>query len=264
MKKWRIFEENCVKYLNSKFSNYADFILEGDSNSRKSDILVSTKNGKNFYIEAKDSPSQSGQFVLLPDLNKDVFVYSKLNNTEINEYSEKIIDYMNHDFDSFKNPGTSGKTITFEDNYKIFSEWIIKMYKEKNVSLVITKDFTILPIEKFMDYFDITAKYRVKKSGSGYVAKKNIENIMKFIEKSEYTIINTEIIDKKIFVYSPNNLDKKRFFVNGKEYMFSKKNNNKYEIRKLSNTKNSNVIFSIEKKENVLGLSEEEIIKYLI
>lgn len=264
MKKWRIFEENCVAYLNSKFNKYADFILEGDSNSKRSDILVNTKNGKKFYIEAKDSPSQSGQFVLLPDLNQDIFIYSKLNNNEINEYSEKIIDYMNHDFEYYKNPGTSGKSIDFEGSYKIFSEWIIKMYKEKNVSLVISKDFTILPIEKFMDYFYITAKYRVKKSGSGYVSKKNIENVIEFIKTCEYTITNIEIVGKKIFVYSPDNLYKKRFFVNGQEYMYSQKNDNKYEIRKLSNTKNSNVIFSIEIKENILGLSEEEIIKYLI
>ena len=57
-------------------------------------------------------------------------------------------------------------------------------------------------------------------------------------------------------MYSTRNLHDVRFVLDGYEYMFSIRDD-KYEIRKLSNTFNANVIFSIFKK-NQKGLTDAE------
>ena len=64
-------------------------------------------------------------------------------------------------------------------------------------------------------------------------------------------------------LYSQENLHNERFIIGKNEYMISKRENN-YEIRKLSNTSNANVIFSIELKSNKSGLSVSDFIFILI
>lgn len=49
---------------------------------------------------------------------------------------------------------------------------------------------------------------------------------------------------------------------NGYEYMFSQRGS-EYEIRKLSNTFNANVIFSIDLKPTINGANENRFIAYL-
>lgn len=44
---WKIFEEECLKYLNGKYGNY--FKLQGKSNSTVSDIYFNGE-GNSFYI----------------------------------------------------------------------------------------------------------------------------------------------------------------------------------------------------------------------
>lgn len=162
MKNWKEFEEQCTDYLNQEFCDFANFILMGSSDSTISDILVKTHTNKTFYIEVKHSPAQCGQFVLLPDIKTRQFVYSERNVNKSNSFAEQIIEFMNTDFKTFNNAGTTGKEICFNDC----------------------------------------------------------------------------------------------------EYMFSKRDN-LYEIRRLSNTFNANVIFSVELKNNVQGLSGEKFIEYL-
>lgn len=53
--------------------------------------------------------------------------------------------------------------------------------------------------------------------------------------------------DSKLFVTSTRYIHNTRFIINGTEYMFSERGS-EYEIRKLSNTFNANVIFSIDLK----------------
>lgn len=65
-------------------------------------------------------------------------------------------------------------------------------------------------------------------------------------------------------VISNEKLDKLKFTLKDSEYMFSYFNNNIYRIRKLSNTKNANVIFSIKliKEQDIIDL--EYFVKTLI
>ncbi|MBR1424446.1 hypothetical protein IJ579_02660 [bacterium] len=83
MPNWEEFEKQCTDYLNQEFCNFATFKTMGGSDSTVSDILVKTNTNKTFYIDVKHSPAQCGQFVLLPDIKTQKFVYSSRN---INHY----------------------------------------------------------------------------------------------------------------------------------------------------------------------------------
>ena len=239
---WEEFEIQCTDFLNSRFGAYAKFFHQGGADSTVPDILVETKSGNSFYIDAKHSPAQCGQFVLLPDLDTGTFEYSRLNVNRINRYAEMIMDYMNEDFDAFREAGTAGKDIDMPNGSDIFANWIIQAYKDKGANFFITNNYTILPIERFREYFDVTAKYRIKRSGSGNVGKSRLKPVMDYI--------------------SPQQLHDRRFILRGIEYMFSLRGD-EYELRKLSNTYNANVIFSIKHKASTPGMSEPEFIDCL-
>lgn len=262
MEKWKDFEIQCTNYLNNKFGAYATFTHQGDHDSTISDILVHIKNKNSFYIEAKHSPAQCGQFVLLPDLETQTFQYSPLNAHRINKYSAMIIDYMNKYFDEFREAGTTGKYIDMPNGSNIFGNWIIQSYKEKGTKFFITNNYTILPINHFKDYFNITAKYRIKRSGSGNVGKNRLNSVIDYIKSNDYIITDSHISGSKLFLVSPQQLHNHRFILRGTEYMFSLRGA-EYELRKLSNTYNANVIFSIRYKSSVPGISDTDFINYL-
>ena len=259
---WEDFEIDCTEYLNATFGDYATFTHQGGEDSTVPDILVETQSGKSFYIEAKHCPAQCGQFVLLPDLETCTFEYSRQNANHINRYAEMIMAYMNQSFDEFREAGTAGKDIDMANSSQIFSDWIIQIYQEKGADFIITNDYTILPLERFLDYFEVTGKYRIKRSGSGNVGKSRLKPVMDYISTHDYIISGSRIDGDKLFVSSNQNLHDKRFILRGIEYMFSLRGQ-EYELRKLSNTYNANVIFSIKKKNASPGLSKEAFIEAL-
>lgn len=259
---WENFEIECVNYLNKHFGVYAHFIHQGGADSTVPDILVETNTGKSFYIDAKHSPAQCGQFVLLPNIETCTFEYSKNNINRINNYAKRIIDYMNNQFDEFREANTIGKNIDMTNGSSIFSNWVIQTYQEKGVKFFITNNYTILPIERFQEYFDISAKYRIKRSGSSSVGRSRLTLVLNYIKSHNYLITDNYINGDKLFVKSKENLHNQRFILQQYEYMFSQREN-KYEIRRLSNTYNANVIFSIKQNNRVLGISDIEFIKAL-
>lgn len=267
MTEWKKFEQECNTYLKNKFSSFACFTHKGGSDSAVSDILVNTKNGHAFYIEVKSCPAQCGQFVLFPNLFTKTFEYSESNATKINPIAQKIIEHMNTDFESFKEAGTAGKDIVIQDGSQLFAKWIQYTYKDKGVKFFITNNKKIIankeiiPIDKLDDYFYITAKYRVKRSGSNNVGRSNFCWVEKYVCQN-YSIIGVRHVKTKIFVTSNDDLNNKRFVINGTEFMFSTRGQ-EYEIRKLSNTFNSNVIFTINLKPDVHGITDEDFIQYL-
>ncbi|MFI3202373.1 MAG: DNA (cytosine-5-)-methyltransferase [Eubacteriales bacterium] len=155
----------------------------------------------------------------------------------------KNINIDINDFDAYKESGTKGKDIIFDGCQKVFSDWIIDYYQRKGVKFIITNAFTIFPLDNFLDYFNITATYRVKRSGSSNVGKSNTAPIMDYIT-SNYDVISTNIDNTKLYVNSNKHMHDTRFRLGTYEYMFSQRDK-QYEIRKLSNTFNANVIFSI-------------------
>lgn len=242
------FEIKCYEYLKRQYNTAAtSFLLEGGMDSTKSDIAVMKDGLINFYIEAKDTAAQSGQFVLLPDEESRTFVFSPRNHSKPNEMTEIMIEYMNKHFDRFNNAGTAGEPL--EINSSVFSDWIIKHYKEKNVKYVISykNDFVILPIRRFPAYFNIHAKYRIKKSGSSKPATKDISAVQSMIQ-SFYPSVSFFSQGKKLFATINDYIAQNTFVLGKYTYFFSKQAGNVYEIRRLSNTYNMNVIFSIQLK----------------
>lgn len=153
---------------------------------------------------------------------------------------------MNSDFEAFKEAGTAGKNIIFNNDQEVFAAWIVDIYKSKGVKYIITNNYNILPIDDFSKAFHISAKYRIKRSGSSSVGKSKINAIKNHLI-SNYPISSYRDDGDKLFVKSSSNLHNKRFIIDGTEYMISSRGD-EYEIRRLSNTFNANVIFSISLK----------------
>ena len=254
MKPWQKFELDSENYLKEKFGKYATFELRGGSDSTVRDILVTNQNGENYYIEAKLCPAQCGQFVLLPDIKSSAFMFSKKNKTDVNDYVKAIIEYMNDDFEAFKEAGTTGKEISFNNDQSVFAGWIKDNYHKKGTKFIITNDFSILKLDDFDKVFKVEAKYRIKRSGSSDVGSKYISKVSNYL-KDNFTINNIETKNGKLFVTSDKELDKQRFIIDKYEFMISKRESN-YEIRKLSNTFNANVIFSIDLKPGFIYLND--------
>lgn len=251
---WRNFEEECTLYLNKKYG--IKFEQQGEFDSTVSDILYRGEK-KDFYIEAKMPNAQCGQFVLLSDLKNGVFKYSPKNKTSENQYTKMIVDLMNSNFHKFCNSGTAGSYINMPKS--IFYNWIINYYKEKDVEFFITKnqgEFLIFHIDQFPKYFDVTAKYREKKSGSS-----SLNNYNKSDFEYAMSIAGIDFSFSGLDIISDNYLD--RVKVNGKKYDYLlRKNGSTYKVRKLSNTRNSNVIFSIELMEYDVEQQKKDIIKF--
>ncbi len=259
-KKWKQFEIETTKYLNDNFSDIASFHLLGNSDTTKSDILVTKKNNY-YFIEAKNCPAQCGQFVLLPNANSFKFSYSKKNSDKLNSEAQIIINHMDNEFNEYNSANTAGKLIEFYNDQLVFSSWIIEHYKSKKVRFIITNNNVVIKLEDFEKAFYIKALFRIKRSGSSNVGIKNIDSVKLYLEK-QFKIKDFVLIGSKLFFKSDNKLENIKFNINENEYYISKKNIN-YEVRKLSRTFNSNVIFSIQLKPNFKGLSKEEIKKLL-
>ena len=138
----------------------------------------------------------------------------------------------------------------------------IQTKKNKGAEFFITNNYKIVRVDDFSECFNVSAKYRIKRSGSSSVGKSMIAAISRYLkdEFNSITSINTQ--GDKLFVNATRNMHGIRFVYGGYEYMISQRDD-AYEIRKLSNTYNANVIFSIQLKSNCTGLTEEEFIDYL-
>ncbi|MEG1782859.1 MAG: hypothetical protein RR253_06390, partial [Oscillospiraceae bacterium] len=160
------------------------------------------------------------------------------------EFTKIIIEFMNDDFTGFNTAGTAGKAVVIDEN--IFYSWIVKSYRTKGVKYFMTKgdDYIIVPISKFENYFSVSAKYRIKRSGS---AKPSAKHQIEIIEtlKNEYKISNYSVEAERLFVFGDACLNKARFTVGDKKYYLVKKEMGKYEVRRLSDAQNKNVIFTI-------------------
>ena len=247
MSTWKDFEIQCTEYLNSCYGTHAKFTPQGGANSTVPDIYVKTNTGNSFYIEVKEPNAQSGQFVLLPDEINKKFVFTPRNKTAANELTDIITEHMNNNLDDFNSAGTAGYSLDIDKS--IFGRWIVNYFNSKGVKYFISKDknYVIFPTSKFESYFNITAKYRIKRSGSTEPSKKYQPLIIAELEE-EYGVSSIDTIEKKLFATGDDSLNKVRFIMGDYEYYLAPKDDNIYEVRQLSNTYNMNVIFSISLK----------------
>jgi len=246
---WQIFEEHCYLYLTRQYSESGTkFIKLGSNDSTLPDIEVHPANKAPFFMEAKASNAQCGQFVLIPDKSSETFSYSTHNKSDLNEYSAAIIEHMDKNYESFIAAGTKGQQIRLPK--QIFYYWIMNYYLSKNVKYFITKgsSFIIFPIEKFNSYFNVSATYRMKKSGSTNPSKANQTEVIQLLSKDSFSF-STYSKGKAFYISTTTNINNLKIIGNKYTYMFKESDRNIYQVRQLSNTCNSNVIFSISLKQ---------------
>lgn len=265
MKPGEKFELECLNYLIKNFeTKNITFKNNNIYDSTKSDIEVIMNGISKFYIEVKDSKAQSGQFVLLSDDKNKKFIFSPRNKDVPNKFTNKIISQMNKHFEKYNLAGTSPQTININSN--LLMKWIVTHYKNRNVKYVISKksEIFICPIEKFSKYFNVRANFRIKKSGSTEPSYKDFKDITDIL-RNKFNIIDIYVKTvngkKKIFVKAPMPFSKIKFNFKNYNYYFSPQNQEShFEIKKLSNTNNRNVIFTIETKRDQQN-SDLEIFK---
>ena len=98
---WKLFEESVFNYLIENIaSEEIQFEYLGNSDSTKGDIAVIYRNNKIFNIECKENKSQSSQFVLELDRNKEIFFFSNKNKSNPSK-ANQIIDHMNNNFNYY-------------------------------------------------------------------------------------------------------------------------------------------------------------------
>lgn len=270
---WAKLEAEVTEWLNSENSDpNVSFQQCGGSDSTVSDIQIMVDNkptGK--FIEVKSANAQAGQFVLFPNMTTRTFEYSTKNHSDYNNpinglVVSEILDFMDENFDSYANAGTKGVEIVFpelsaEDNSRFFALWIADYYSNvKHAEWLATKDsnnnIILLPFSKLAEYFNVTACYRVKKSGSSSVkgSCKTLETVKQAIinlnpdNVPKFTIVNNKLYAK--FETIPKNLGNADYHLAIKGEWGTL-----FEVRKLSKTFNSNVIFSLKLKQ----LSKEQI-----
>ena len=219
--KWTEFEPYCVDFLNQQYGTFCSFVLLGKSDSTAPDIAVYKNDSLLFNIEAKSGTAQSGQFVLFPDKEKKEFIYSNRNMTPIFQESKEIISYMNDNFDNYANLSTRGEELYIPKD--LMYNWVKYYYKNiKKENYFISEynnDIIILPIEKLEQYFDISCKYRIKKSGSTDPSLKHKEEIEKILLKNNLNFDDITFKGKKCFVDIKNGV-KNKYKLDGDKYNY--------------------------------------------
>lgn len=260
---WLRHEEECCEYLERKYSSErVVFCMQGGSDSGKSDIAVCIGEDFAFYVEAKMPTSQCGQFVLFPDEINARFLYSPHNRSPRGAAADAIISEMNRNFDKFKIPSTKELGL----DRALYVNWIIEHYSSSGVKYFMTKsdDVVIFPIEKFGDYFDVTAVYRVKKSGSSNPGLRYVAMVERLLEERGVRYENLRFEGKKLFVDIFGEASEFKISCDGVEFFFRKGQGDGYAVTKLSKTNNANVIFSISLKRGVddkdIRLFESELL----
>lgn len=268
MKNWQICEKECLQYLKKNFAdNKYNFEAKGGSDPTKSDILL-TKNGiAIFYIESKMNKAQCGQFVAFPNTDTNSFEYSKSNVYSMNIHSAIILDKMAENFNRYKTPGTEGIELSLDKSY--FYSWICDFYKNKNVKyFIVEKDvglnnmssdnFIIFPIEHFQNYFDVTAIYRRKKSGSTNPTENDYLEIKKAIKSEGFSINKIYKEGKYVFIKMSAVSATYKIIGENHTYQFKHIKDDIFKVTRLSNTSNPNIIFSISliKKQQEIDLTK--------
>lgn len=265
MANWEKFEHECYEKLQKDYGKFAKILPHGKSDSTKPDIEIILPNGQNFFIEVKSRNAQCCQFVLFPDDETKTFHFSERNKMIKTGACKTIIDYMEKNYSRYCKPTQSGIDInvTTDTLYALVDEY----YSAKLVKFFMTKDYNdnyiIFPAAKFKNYFNITSCYRKKKSGSSEPSEIHIPEIEQAL--TDYSIkgsVDITTVDKpRCFLTTDNNaLHKERLICTDYTYQLKTNEHSKkiiaphilayiYEVRKLSNTNNPNVICQLDLKD---------------
>lgn len=254
MTKWEKAELTSCQYLQETYGNAMGitFRHKGGADSTVPDIAVIKNGSLHFYVECKMDNAQSGQFVVFSDPKLQRFVFSGRNHSDLTDVTKKIITSMESSFSYYDNPGKKGKILDVSESLQ--AQWIMEYYGSKGVRFFIVpteNSYILFPLRMFPRYFSVEGTYRVKKSGSATPSKKIIPELTNTLAET-YHIPEAFIIAKKNHLYitdTSKDLDNHSVFLQGTEYRIRSRSNPAYEVRKLSDTHNANVIFSISLKQ---------------
>lgn len=251
MAKWKNFEENACSLLSEQFGALGIlFAIEGGTNSHAQDILASC-NGKTFYIEAKLSPCQSGQIVLLLN-DEEQYTFSQESVFQQNPYLDEIIEHVNNNIVLYGSVGTRSLKINIEsevafnwiiNHYKIDkkSEWLISSSAEQKLT---TQNTLLTPIEQIKDFFNVEVVMRRKKSGTRDLPQKEKEifeslYLKTFGQEIDVVFQNSQSIIQ--VAQTPHTL-----YI-GDSYFLSQNSENglNYRVKKRSSCNNINILFCL-------------------
>lgn len=250
------FELSCARYLSKKYSDTGcKFIVNGGMDSTAPDIIVKKDNKVICNIEVKEPNAQCSQFVAFPDVDNRTFIYSPRNHPpQPSIASLAILNAMAKDFDKHKTPSNAELGL----NKQLYYDRIIDYYVNyKKCTFFMTREsvdsgeFIIFKTVKFKDYFDVTACYRPKRSGSHNPNAREIAYLPKLLQNNN--LAKHEVIKdgKYINVKFPTDCGT-RFKLEGKDRLqFKKLEPGLYRVTSLGSTNNANVIFSIKLKEQM-------------
>lgn len=250
---WQEFEKLSLEYLNSQYGDYCEFNGKGGHDSTFPDIIAEKNGNIKFCIEAKSALAQCGQFVLIPNFESKEFIFSDRNKSP-QKFAIKIMEYMNNNFSLFSNPSSKG--VNLEISESLIYNWVFDYYSQvKNTKFFISEfnnQFIISHITNLPYYFNFSATYRIKTSGSSLPSKKDSVEIIECLKKHNIAFKGEILFQSKNcqIVLECDNTDQK-FILFGEKYRFQFSRvleGNLYSIRRLSNTRNANVIFTIESK----------------
>lgn len=247
VKAWELLEIKCGEYLQNTYGgNNLQFKVAGGSNYNTSDIQVIKDNKCSLAIECKSSNAQSGQFVLFVDEANKKFIYSPKNKTPYDDAVKLVISEMDSKFDECCVSSANDLPIANE----VIVNWVKNHYiNTKHSKYGITEsnnEFIIFPISKMDEYFDFTAQYRVKKSGSSRPSKRN-EDELNMLLNNMGVSSSVEFVNRKCFARF-NHADEE-FVLVGEKYRYKFiKEGEQYRVRRLSNTCNANFIVTIKLK----------------
>lgn len=260
---WEELENRCYEYLKKLYPETPLIEAYGKSDSTKADIKVEVSTINEFYIEVKAESSQCCQFVLFPNSNTKQFDFSSGNKVPCFDNCKHIISYMNGLYKKYHRVGKKG--IPIDVDKSILYGLVHDFYSLKKVEFFMTetKDFIIFPSNSFSRYFDINCFYRKKSSGSSEPHEKNNNNeIIKGLKNSgiagtiEYFFVGDK---QRCFLHTIQDINKNRMVCPDYTYQFKdnkysrtleKKSSYVYEVRRLSNTSNPNVICQLSLKQD--------------
>ncbi len=247
---WKKNEEEIYNDIKMNYSTEnTKFIHEGGSDSTEPDIKVFINKKNKFNIEVKSKKSQAGQFVVLDECG--VFIPSAQNKTEVNSYSEYLISHMNKNYKLFKDTGTASVKLQGKEVQENAIGWIKDYYtnikKSPYFAFKAKNKVHIIKTDNLDKYFVIEANYRIKRSGSSDLPKKNIIEVENYFKNTFSADSTIATIDGKSYLRTNESLPVKSTLKTdfGYEIYISNFTNKGYLIKKLSNTFNRNVIFSI-------------------
>lgn len=200
------FEIDVARYLNDTYGKKYNLEFEriGGSNSTVSDIFIKVKSSDNLssnYIECKMVRAQAAHITLDEVREDETVVGYKYNSTTEDSEDDIIainvlVNYINERFKyiSKSHPylkfGEAYADINTDDQVKFavdnktaqdnFVKAIIRHYKKKNVKFVASGKSgdspKIFKLENFANNFDISATFRVLRSGSRDVSKIHVKS----------------------------------------------------------------------------------------